>query len=35
MIVRVVVEPLTKELPHEYAVENNRLISLELEGTIG
>lgn len=35
MIVRGFVEPLTKELPLEYAVEMNRLISLELEGTIG
>ncbi|MFA6688745.1 MAG: Fe-S cluster assembly protein SufB [Sphaerochaetaceae bacterium] len=35
MIVRGFVEPVTKELPLEYAVEMNRLISLELEGTIG
>jgi Fe-S cluster assembly protein SufB len=35
LIVRGFVEPVTKELPLEYAVEMNRLISLELEGTIG
>ncbi|MDH8678043.1 Fe-S cluster assembly protein SufB [Fusibacter bizertensis] len=35
MIVRGFVEPITKELPLEYAVELNNLITLELEGTIG
>ncbi len=35
MIVRGFVEPITKELPLEYAVELNKLINLELEGTIG
>lgn len=35
MIVRGFVEPIAKELPLEYAVEMNNLISLELEGTIG
>ncbi len=35
MIVRGFVEPISKELPLEYAVEMNNLISLELEGTIG
>ncbi|MDN5353119.1 MAG: Fe-S cluster assembly protein SufB [Clostridiales bacterium] len=35
MIVRGFVEPITKTLPLEYAVELNRLIELELEGTIG
>ncbi|HWS29294.1 MAG TPA: Fe-S cluster assembly protein SufB [Clostridia bacterium] len=35
MIVRGFVEPVTKALPLEYAVEMNRLIGLELEGTIG
>lgn len=29
------VEPFTKELPMEYAVELNRLISFEMEGSIG
>ena len=35
MIVRGFVEPVTKELPLEYAVELNNLIDIELEGTIG
>jgi Fe-S cluster assembly protein SufB len=35
LIVRGFVEPVTKELPLEYAVEMNRLIGLELEGAIG
>ncbi|MFT3984373.1 MAG: Fe-S cluster assembly protein SufB [Lachnospiraceae bacterium] len=35
MIVRGFVEPIAKELPLEYAVEMNRLIAIELEGTIG
>lgn len=35
MIVRGFVEPISKELPLEYAVEMNNLISLELEGSIG
>ncbi|MGG7177230.1 Fe-S cluster assembly protein SufB [Clostridium paraputrificum] len=35
MIVRGFVEPISKELPLEYAVEMNKLISLELEGSIG
>ncbi len=35
MIVRGFVEPIAKELPLEYAVEMNKLITLELEGTIG
>ena len=35
MIVRGFVEPITKELPLEYAVELNNLIDIELEGTIG
>ncbi len=35
MIVRGFVEPISKELPLEYAVEMNNLINLELEGTIG
>ena len=28
-------EPVTKELPMEYAVELNRLIELQMEGSIG
>lgn len=35
MIVRGFVEPISKELPLEYAVEMNNLIKLELEGSIG
>ena len=35
MIVRGFVEPISKELPLEYAVQLNKLIELELEGTIG
>ena len=32
MIVRGFANPVSKELPMEYAVEMNRLINLELEG---
>ncbi|MBB6716674.1 Fe-S cluster assembly protein SufB [Clostridium gasigenes] len=35
MMVRGFVEPISKELPLEYAVEMNNLIKLELEGSIG
>lgn len=35
MIVRGFVEPISKELPLEYAVEMNNLVKLELEGTVG
>lgn len=35
MIVMGFVEPFTKELPMEYAVELNRLISYEMEGSVG
>ncbi|MBI2142622.1 SufD family Fe-S cluster assembly protein, partial [Candidatus Woesearchaeota archaeon] len=35
MIVLGFVEPLTKELPMEYAVELNRLIQLEMTGAVG
>ncbi|WP_390904733.1 Fe-S cluster assembly protein SufB [Peptoniphilus equinus] len=35
MVVRGFAEPIAKELPMEYAVEMNNLISLELEGSIG
>jgi len=35
LIVNGFIEPLTKELPMEYAVELNRLIQLEMEGAIG
>ena len=35
MIVNGFMEPFTKELPLEYAVELNRLIQLEMEGSVG
>ena len=35
MIVAGFVEPITKELPLEYAVEMNRLIQLQMEGSVG
>lgn len=35
MLVRGFAEPISKELPLEYAVEMNNLINLELEGSIG
>jgi Fe-S cluster assembly protein SufB len=35
MLVRGFAEPISKEFPIEYAVEMNRLINLELEGSIG
>jgi Fe-S cluster assembly protein SufB len=35
MIVSGFIEPITKKLPLEYAVELNRLIELEMEGSVG
>ncbi len=35
MIVSGFIEPLVKELPMEYAIEMNRLIQLQMEGSIG
>ena len=35
MIVMGFIEPFTRELPMEYAVEMNRLIKLEMEGSVG
>ena len=35
LIVAGFVEPITKELPLEYAVEMNRLIQLQMEGSVG
>ncbi len=35
MIINGFIEPFTKELPLEYAVELNRLIQLEMEGSVG
>jgi Fe-S cluster assembly protein SufB len=35
MIVNGFIEPIVKQLPMEYAVEMNRLIELEMEGSVG
>ena len=35
MIVSGFIEPIVKELPLEYAVELNRLIQLQMEGSVG
>src|SRR5947208_712247 len=35
MIVRGFIEPIARELPMEYSVELNRLIALEMEGSVG
>ena len=35
MLVNGFIEPIVKELPMEYAVELNRLIQLEMEGSVG
>ncbi len=35
MIINGFIEPLVKELPMEYAVEMNRLIELQMEGSVG
>ncbi len=35
MIVNGFIEPLVKELPMEYAIEMNRLIELQMEGSVG
>jgi Fe-S cluster assembly protein SufB len=35
MIVSGFIEPIAKELPLEYAVELNRLIQLEMSGSVG
>jgi Fe-S cluster assembly protein SufB len=35
MIVSGFIEPMVKELPMEYAVEMNRLIQLQMEGSVG
>ena len=35
LIVRGFIEPIAKKLPLEYAVELNRLIELEMEGSVG
>jgi Fe-S cluster assembly protein SufB len=35
MVVSGFIEPIVKELPLEYAVEMNRLIQLQMEGSVG
>ena len=35
MIVRGFVEPISRELPMEYALELNRLVELQMEGSVG
>jgi Fe-S cluster assembly protein SufB len=35
LVVNGFIEPFTKELPMEYAVELNRLIAIEMEGSVG
>ena len=35
LIVSGFIEPIVKELPMEYAIEMNRLIELQMEGSIG
>ncbi len=35
MIVNGFLEPFVKELPMEYAVELNRLVQLQMEGSVG
>ncbi len=35
LIVNGFIEPIVKELPMEYAIEMNRLISLQMEGSVG
>ena len=35
MVVAGFIEPIVKELPMEYAVELNRLIELQMEGSVG
>jgi Fe-S cluster assembly protein SufB len=35
MIVNGFLEPVMKEIPFEYAIEMNRLVNLEMEGSVG
>ena len=35
LIVSGFIEPIVKELPMEYSIELNRLIELEMEGSVG
>ena len=35
MVVNGFIQPIVKELPLEYAIEMNRLIEMEMEGSVG
>ena len=35
MVVAGFIEPMVKELPMEYAIEMNRLIQIQMEGSVG
>jgi len=35
MIINGFIEPIVKELPMEYGLELNRLINLQMEGSLG
>ena len=35
MIVNGFLEPVMREVPFEYAIEMNRLVNLEMEGSVG
>ena len=35
LLVNGFIEPIVKEIPLEYSIELNRLIQLEMEGSIG
>jgi Fe-S cluster assembly protein SufB len=35
LVVSGFIEPIVKQLPMEYAIELNRLIELEMEGSVG
>jgi Fe-S cluster assembly protein SufB len=35
MVVSGFIEPLVKELPMEYAIEMNRLVQLQMSGSVG
>ena len=35
MLVNGFIDPIVKEIPLEYAIEMNRLINLEMEGSVG
>ena len=35
LLVNGFIEPITKEIPFEYTIELNRLIHMEMEGSVG